>query len=673
MGYRKLNNKGFIHKHGGQLARMCYRAKQTLMGFAAFACFSANAAGLSLTSPKSLDPLQQQRQHYLSARDALQKGQLKSYKKHRDQLLNYPLTPYLDYFELRRRLSRLPYDDVDQYLGNTSHALLKSRLTRQWLNTLAQKKRWHDYRTYYVASENTVLQCFALEARIRTGDRTALEEVAPLWNVGRSQPDECDPLFKLWHNTEHFTQALAWQRFVKAMSNGKTRLARYIAKRFDTEFKPYADLYLEVHRTPSVLKHTHRFREQSPRMHDIILHGIKRYARQDAELAYQQWQRYDAQQLFDDERRFSTQQTIASRLVRQGQQQLAENLIQQIPQLTSETLLEGLIREFLKEMHWDKALAYITRLPEPLQQSERWRYWRARALEQQSDPTQNNAEAQALYTELALQRGYYGFLAADRLGHQYNLGDSPSTIAPQLMGELANRQEVLRARELLMVDDALNARREWFHFSQTLTPQQHIAAAKLASQWGWHHNTIISLASAKHWDDLQLRFPLAYNKQVLSTAQKLQVSPLLLYAITRQESAFAVDARSPAGAMGLMQLLPSTAKMTARKAGLRYRKHDLLSPEMNIELGSRYITTLLKQFDGNRILATAAYNAGPRRVKGWLKETDKQLPYDVWIEIIPFKETRKYVQNVLAYSVIYGYRMGTVPSLLSAHETNQPL
>lgn len=655
-------------------------------------CTHANALKLS-AQPSSLDHLQQQRQHYLAARDALQKGQLKTYQKHRAQLFDYPLAPYLDYFELRRRLSRFPYADVDQYLATTSHPKLKSRLTKQWLNSLARKKRWHDYRTYYTESENTVLQCYALEARVRTGDRTALQAVENLWNVENSQPDECDPLFKLWRNTEYFTQEIAWQRFTKAMNKGRTQLARYIAKQFNPDHKHYADLYLEVHRTPSSLKNVNRFQEQTPRMRNIILHGIKRYARRDAELAYTHWQRYDAQQLFDDDRRFEVQQVIASRLVRQGHQQLAENLIEQIPQLTSERLSEGLVREFLKEMDWDKALTYIARLPGDLQYSERWRYWRARALEQQAAPAipeqtlakstsssklqpntiDKNLEAHAIYTELAMQRGYYGFLAADRLGRQYNLGDSPSNVAPELLSELANRPGAERARELLMVNDSLNARREWFHLTQTLTPQQHIAAAKLASQWGWHHNTIISMATAKHWDDLQLRFPLAYNKQVLSTAQKLQVSPLLVYAIARQESAFAVDARSPAGAMGLMQLLPSTAKMTARKAGLNYKKRDLLLPEKNIELGSRYITALLKQFNGNRILAAAAYNAGPNRVRGWLKETGEQLPYDVWIEIIPFKETRKYVQNVLAYSVIYGYRMGTVPSLLSVHETNQPL
>ena len=147
----------------------------------------------------------------------------------------------------------------------------------------------------------------------------------------------------------------------------------------------------------------------------------------------------------------------------------------------------------------------------------------------------------------------------------------------------------------------------------------------------------------------------------------------MLFAITRQESAFSADARSPAGAMGLMQLMPSTAKMTARKAGIKFKKHDLLQPEKNIALGSHYLTSLLKQFDGNRILAAAAYNAGPHRVKQWLKKSKETLAHDIWIETIPFKETRHYVQNVLAYSVIYGYRTGTVPSLLSDKETNQQL
>jgi soluble lytic murein transglycosylase len=621
----------------------------------------------------SLQQLQQQREHYLAAQDALHKRRLKSYRQNRQQLFDYPLTPYLDYAELRRRLHRLPHQDVDQFFGKNKSSLLGERLRKQWLTTLAKQKRWQDYRSYYTeAADSTELQCYSLESRVRTGDKTALTEVAELWNVGRSQPDECNSIFKLWLNSEHFNQDIAWQRFDKAMAAGKAQLAAYIAKRFETDNRRYANLYTEVHHYPARLHKQQRFLEQSPKMQSVILHGIKRYARRDAPKALRQWQKYDAQQLFDEQQRFEAQQYLASRLVRQGHQDKAEELLAGMSDITSDRLLEGLLREFLKEKDWIKTLTYIQKLPAEAQQSNRWQYWLARAMEQ-SGSASEKFTPQHIYTNLALQRDYYGFLAADRLGRQYQLGDAPTLLDQSKVTAIASRPASQRARELLAVGDDLNARREWLFMTQQLTTEEHVAAAKLAHQWGWHHNTIISLASAKHWDDLQMRFPLAYNKQVQQTARQLNVSPLLLFAIARQESAFAADARSPAGAMGLMQLLPSTAKMTAKRAGIRYRKFDLLTPEKNIVLGSHYINSLLKQFNGNRILAAAAYNAGPHRVKQWLKSSAEQLPYDIWIETIPYRETRKYVQNILAYSVIYGYRMGTTPSLLSPTEANQSL
>jgi len=177
----------------------------------------------------------------------------------------------------------------------------------------------------------------------------------------------------------------------------------------------------------------------------------------------------------------------------------------------------------------------------------------------------------------------------------------------------------------------------------------------------------------KHWDDLNLRFPLAYKEMVAGAAIATDIDPQLLFAIARQESAFSPDAKSPAGALGLMQLMPATAKQTARRSGVIYRYHDLLKPEPNIKLGSRYLNSLLSQFDGNRILAAAAYNAGPNRVKKWLQVSEGKMPFDVWIETIPFKETRGYVQNVLAFSAIYSHKLGSRAPMVKPKEAKRNL
>ncbi len=640
----------------------------------------------TLTSAASFPQanLQEQRQHYLAAREALRQGQLSRFKQIRQRLHGYPLTPYLDYYELSRRLRRLPFEEVSQFLEDNSDTQLGERLRRRWLSTLADKGRWQDFMGFYDADAvtYTALTCQALEARHRTGDSTALSHVTELWNVGNSQPDECDPLFGLWMQAGGLTQEVAWQRFNKAIEADNPSLARYIGKKLTSPYKSLADLTLEVYSNPHRIGQQQRFRDQTPEMKHIILLGLKRYARSNPLRALEEWNRYDAQQLFDDDQRLQIQQQLAIRLVYKDLPEKAEELLSSAPRFNDSYVTELMIREALKQQDWVKVSHFISRLPADTQQEERWLYWHARALEEQEakqqpkekDLAEGEIRSRDLYTQLAMQRSFYAFLAADRLGRQYQLVDSPASPPKDVLLSIANNPASVRARELLAVKDNLNATREWLHLSKRFQSEdEHIAAAKLANQWGWHQKGIISMASAKYWDDLRVRFPLAYNKQFLQAAQKNQVSPLLLFAIARQESAFSASAHSPAGARGLMQLMPGTAKQTARKAGVRYQLSDLYQPEKNIHLGSAYITELLDEFNGNRILATAAYNAGPHRVKRWLSETRQQLPADIWIEVIPFKETRKYVQNVLAYQVIYGYRTGTTPAMLSPDELQETL
>jgi len=618
--------------------------------------------------------LQQQRQHYRQARDTLRKRQMINYRKHRDRLHGYPLAVHLDYYELSRRLHRLPHQDVDHFLSTHADSYLATRLRKRWLFTLAKRQRWQDYLTYYSAAlSSTELTCHQLNARLHTGDLTALSEVEPLWNVKNSQPDECTPVFNQWIAQGKLSSDVAWQRFYKAINATETSLAKYVNKHLSTEDRHYAALILDLRYYPHHIRKPGDYAEQSAKMQQVISYGIGRYARKDVLSALSQWHKYDAQQLFDDTLRQVTQQKLLAQLVRRHQHQAAQNWLKQMPEVNSEQLVEALIRDALRQQAWEEVYAGINRLSADAQKSSRWLYWRARSQQtlKLSDPTRPTPKQ--TFTQLAQGRGYYSFLAADRLKSQYSLGDNPVTPSPERVLEIARLPAAQRARELLAVGEINPARREWLTVTKQLDEEGHLAAAKLAHQWGWHRKTIQSLAAVKQWDDLQMRFPLAYNRQVLKVAQQQRVSPPLLFAIARQESAFAADAKSPAGALGLMQLMPSTARYTARKAGVRYRKHDLLTPETNITLGSHYINELLTQFDGNRILASAAYNAGPSRVKKWLSNTDKQLDHDIWVEIIPFKETRKYVQNILSYSVIYGYRMGRELPLLTEKELHQRL
>ncbi len=439
-----------------------------------------------------------------------------------------------------------------------------------------------------------------------------------------------------------------------------------------TDLQKLARLYREVDRKPAVLKNQRRFRDQTPYMHEIILHGIKRYARRQPLDAIAQWQRYDAQYYFPSEARSETLEYLITQLARNGHLTEAENLLSQTKALASEEVISWLARDALRSQDWTKVYQFITLLPNDEQQSERWLYWRARAMAklEVEDPAYPSPEQ--IYSSLALTRSFYGFLSADIVGRDYTLLDRPVDPPEQRVEEVAVLPGMLRTLELYHINALRDARREWLYVTRDMDPQSLLAAGKLAEQWGLYRQGIEAVVDAKHWDDLQIRFPLAFHTEVENASKITNIEPPLLFAIARQESAFASDAKSSAGAMGLMQLMPATARQTARSIGVKYNYWSLIDPEHNIQLGSTYLNQLLGQFDGNRVLAAAAYNAGPHRVKQWLKKNQTQVPYDIWIETIPFRETRKYVKNVLSYSVIYGYRLGNLTPMLTDAENKHP-
>jgi soluble lytic murein transglycosylase len=228
-----------------------------------------------------------------------------------------------------------------------------------------------------------------------------------------------------------------------------------------------------------------------------------------------------------------------------------------------------------------------------------------------------------------------------------------------------NNPGIQRAIELHAHERFIDARREWNYATKGLVNGDLQAASLVAEEAGWHDQAIFTLAKTAYWDDLELRFPLHHDDLINDAAKDFTLDPSWIYAVIRQESAFRQDARSHVGAVGLMQLMPSTARRVA-KGMLNQRApktKQLLEAETNISLGSAYLNQLSQKYDGNIILATAGYNAGPLNVDRWLGKTE--LPADVWIELIPFHETHRYVRSVLSYMVIYDKRRGTKVTRLS--------
>jgi soluble lytic murein transglycosylase len=310
-------------------------------------------------------------------------------------------------------------------------------------------------------------------------------------------------------------------------------------------------------------------------------------------------------------------------------------------------------RTSLRKQNWEKLLADISLMSDEERNSEEWLYWHNVALRREAP----SAEADLALAKLATERSYYGFLAADELKLGYAIDDSEFEVDETIIANLEERPELIRARELLLVGLDGRGRSEWDVVVAYLAPQQKIQAAKLASRWGWHSRAISTIASAGQYDDLSLRYPLPYHSTFEQHAATASIPSQWAYGIARSESLFMRDVRSSAGAIGLMQLMPATGKEVAATISLPYSGIDTLTdPQSNIRLGTTYLSQMAERYGGNRVLATAAYNAGPHRVDNWLPLTGTQ-DARIWIENIPFNETRKYVRRVMAAETIFHWRM----------------
>ena len=606
--------------------------------------------------------LDDQRATFLRAEQALERGSLQEFERLRKGLRDYPLYPYLEYQALSGRLAKASNAEVGGFLKTYRNTPLADMLRADWLQQLAEHKRWSDYLRFYEPSQNTTRRCQRLHALIATGKpEQAMPEVAEIWLHGKSQPSACDPVFDTWTKAGHRTKDLVWQRIEKAMEAGEWRLAEYLGRDLSNADQVWLKRWVRLHRTPALAGETERYDAAHPYREAMLSHAVRRLARWDGMQALQLWQNIKPRYPFSRAQIRRTENYIVRNLVRVPDD-TAYAFIRSVD-VGPEDLKaqEARIRAALLREDWPQVLRWIAELPDQERGEEHWTYWQARALAGSGDET----SAKALYAKLARERSYYGFLAADRLGAEYHLSHAETPASDELVRQIAAMDGVERARELVALKRWTDARREWREATRGLDGAQLKAAAKLAKQRGWHDQAIFTLAKTGYWDDLELRFPLEHAALVEQNARQNDIDIAWVFAVMRQESAFMDDARSHAGAMGLMQLMPATARNVARDVLKRKppRSRELFKPEVNIALGSAYLSQVKGQLGNSAVLATAAYNAGPHRVTRWLPA--RTLPADIWIELVPFSETRSYLQRVLAYTVIYEKRMGKTPTRLN--------
>ena len=607
--------------------------------------------------------LYEQRATYKKALDHLTAGRMKDFNRLRESLGDYVLHPYLDYYELQSRISSADPEAVTKFRTSYSDLPVADIVYYRWLKRLGGQRRWETFLEFYEGSSNAELRCYHLRALYGTGaKKAALEQVADLWLVPKSQPKACDPLFELWIDRGNLTESMVWTRLELALEANSRSLGRYLQRFFESpNVKPWAQSYYTVHVTPSTVTRTSRFTTNTRYSRAVIAHGLKRLADRDPEAANAAWLSYQDSHDFSADTAREIGQALLVGNARNGRfpdHQPVEN-----------APIEDIALAALTHQSWSDLTFWIEQLPMDSRADRRWQYWLARSL---TENTAGSRRAQLTYAALAAERDYYGFLAAERIGHPVTLNDQPAPVNSLQINGLKNIPGVKRATELFAVGDLVNARREWYKVVPTLSRREKAIAASLADSIGWISQGIRTANDATLRNSLELRFPLPYQDDFQRVSHITTVPETFLFAVARQESLFDPRARSTANARGLMQLIHPTAERVARRVGINEPStSDLYDPALNIELAGHHLASLMGRYGQRRPLVAAAYNAGEHRVDRWIRD-DSGQSMDVWIESIPFRETRNYVKNVLAFAQVYGYRRGSPRPMLEAHETRIP-
>ena len=604
-----------------------------------------------------------QREGYAAALAALRAGDDARYRENLVRLDGYVLRGYVEYEFLKDRIERTDAKIIRDFIAINTHTPLPDQLRQRWLQSAAARGDWATFmREYADVPGDTSLACIYLEQRLRADDRSAavLQHVEQIWKSGQRQPSTCNAVFAQWRRAGFLSTDKVWERIGLAMDARELSLARDLAEYLPPTERVWVERWLAMHRDPARALTTIDYPIETPVARMVVRYGVVRLAYRDSDEAMRRWQELKRKHEF-----FGEDENYVLRFIGiLAAQKRSPSALKWLSAVSAESddLSLKLWRVYaaLWAGELDTARRFIAALPDGERDSTRWRYWSARIAERRGE----EAAAKPIYTSLARERDYYGFLAADRIGADYAMQHVSVDATPEEIAKLETRSDILAARELYTLGEIVDARRQWQWAVRNLGDRELQVAAVIARQWGWHDRAIQAVVKSGHPDDLELRFPVIYRDVIEANATKYNIDSGWIYGVVRQESAFVVDARSDAGALGLMQLLPSTGRAGLRQLRLRTRVEDaLLSVEQNVQLGVNYLKQVLNRYNGNQVLATAAYNAGPNRVSGWIP--DATIDADVWIETIPYNETRGYVKNVLAFAAVYEYRLGKKPTRLT--------
>ena len=589
----------------------------------------------------------------LRAKDAFDRGDRRRLDALAPALQGHILEPYVTYWQLKLGLDDADPAAVQRYLARNAGSPLADRLRVEWLKSLARRGLfdYYDQEIGSVVGDDLELACLAAQRKDRPVPSQALDALRAAWFTGQATPDACDDVFAALFAQGRLKSADRRTRMRLASEAGNVRLAQAQGVELPGQERVTAHEFAQVDRDPLRALVKNPFAWRTPSGHDLALYALERAARKDAAGARAAWLRL-RDRATPEERAYGDRR-VAYHAARQLEPAAHEWFRTAGAPSGGSDELAWRVRAALRARAWADVLDTIGAMSAADRQEPAWRYWKARALAALGRPD----EARALYVALAPELGFYGLLAGDALGRGDDqvkaLRSQPLVPDPVALAVFGARYDVHRVGKLLELDMRPDALREWSYATRNQGDEGLLLAGEYARRAGLYDRAINAAERTTARHDYALRYLAPFRAEFGAAARDQGVDEALLYGIARQESRFVPDIVSSAGAVGLMQLMPGTARWVAGKLARNdFKPAHIASVELNTQFGAYYFRFWHDRFEQRPALTAAAYNAGPGRAQSW-RPAAAPLEGAVWVETIPFNETRDYVRKVLANTVLY--------------------
>jgi soluble lytic murein transglycosylase len=582
------------------------------------------------------------------------------------------LEPWAAYWELSIRLDQADKAEIENFLSRYAGTYQEDRLRAEWLVQLGRNREWATFRMqlplYRMADERSI-QCYALWSDYLTSDADVAKALQETWLAQREPDEACADAAQELIKARKMPAQAAWLRARLGMENDRLKVTTQAIATLDTK---WVATVAAIYQSPAKYLND-KLTALRPQTREFVSLALIRLAYLEPEDAALEVEKLRWRAQLTGEERSWIWGVIGKRAAQKGQDN-AWSYFQkgQLDQMHEDHLLWA-VRAALRQGHWPQVQATIAALPPALRTESAWTYWHARAVLAQKPTEAVRAQAMASLQSMAGIRGFYEQLALEELGQRTTLPPRPFGPTPEekdIARKNAGLQRALYAISLGLRSDGV---REWnysisLHTKGGMDDRSLLAAAELACHAEVWDRCINTSDRSKALIDMEQRFPMPFKAAVLARAQSIGLEPAYVYGLIRQESRFVMDARSGVGASGLMQVMPATAKWTAKKIGLSdFTPAKLTDRDTNIAIGTGYLKLVLDTFQGSMPLAAAAYNAGPSRARTWRGASGAPvLEAAIWAENIPFNETRDYVKKVLSNTTLYAAMISGQPQSIKA-------